>query len=277
MARPSFAVTNDLNWSVSKRPLFFTGNDGQPVQWDEKVAIVRDDTGRGLGTVSPDYEIVQNETLLGLIKPMVDEGLLTIENMGYLKHGAKVFAQAKIAEDFRVLGEEYKAYITLLNGHTGNLSVAIGPAAVRVICGNTFAMAYAGIGERYRHMMGVNEKVLDSKAVINYVNAAMGKYAEHVETLAKTPCSPGQFNRAMSEIFDKDAAKIKQIQTLNDLFYNGAGNEGRTYYDAFNAVTDFSSNRSRRDSAGRFNYANFGAGSNLNQRAMRVLTELAVA
>ena len=79
----------------------------------------------------------------------------------------------------------------------------------------------------------------------------------------------------MAEVFEKDADKIKQIQTLNDLFYNGAGNEGRTFYDAFNAVTDFSSNRSRRDASGRFNYANFGAGSDLNQRAMRVLTELA--
>jgi phage/plasmid-like protein (TIGR03299 family) len=272
---PAFAVTNDLSWTVSKRPLFFTGNDGQPTEWTEKVAIVRDDTGRGLGTVSPDYEIVQNETLLGLIKPMVDEGVLTLENVGYLKHGAKVFAQAKVAQEFQVIGESYKAYITLLNGHTGNASVAIGPAAVRVICGNTFAMAYAGIGEKYRHMMGVNEKVLDSKAVINYVNAAMGKYAEHVEKLASAPCSPGQFNRAMAEIFDKDAAKIKQIETLNNLFYNGAGNEGRTLYDAFNAVTDFSSNRSRRDAAGRFNYANFGSGADLNQRAMRVLTELA--
>ena len=50
---PAFAIANDLNWSVSKRPLFFAGNDGKPVQWDEKVAVVRDDTGRGLGTVSP--------------------------------------------------------------------------------------------------------------------------------------------------------------------------------------------------------------------------------
>ena len=239
------------------------------------MAIVRDDTGRALGTVSNDYEVVQNDTLLSLINPMVEEGILTVENMGYLNYGARVFAQAKIAQEFRVLGEDYSAFITLLNGHVGNASVAIGPAAVRVICGNTFAMAYAGIGEKYRHMLGVNQKVLDSKAVINYVNAAMGKYAEHVEKLERKSCSAGEFNRAMSEIFQKDTAKIKQIEVLNNLFYNGAGNSGRTYYDAFNAVTDFSSNRSRRTTDGRFNYANFGAGANLNQRAMRVLTELA--
>ena len=45
---PAFAVSDNLDWTVSKRPLFFTGNDGRPVQWDQKVAIVRDDTNRGL-------------------------------------------------------------------------------------------------------------------------------------------------------------------------------------------------------------------------------------
>jgi phage/plasmid-like protein (TIGR03299 family) len=229
----------------------------------------------GLGIVSTDYEIVQNETLLGLIQPMVDEGVLTIENVGYLKHGAKVFAQAKIAEEFRVLGEEYKAYITLLNGHTGNASVAIGPAAVRVICGNTFQMAYSDLGEKYRHAMGVNERVLDSKAVINYVDGAMKRYGEYVETLASAPCTAAAFKNAVEKIYDKDASNLRHIETLNNLFYHGAGNEGRTFYDALNSVTDYASNQSRRDAAGRFNYANFGTGAKINQRAMKVLLELA--
>jgi phage/plasmid-like protein (TIGR03299 family) len=272
---PAFATNDNLQWSVSHRPLFFAGNDGQPTQWDGQVAVVRDDTGRCLGSVSSNYETVQNQDLLKLIQPMVDEGVLTIENMGHLKHGAKVFAQAKIAEEFRVLGEEYKAYITLLNGHTGNASVAIGPAAVRVICGNTFQMAYSDLGEKYRHAVGVNERVLDSKAVINYVDGAMKRYSEHVETLANAQCTAASFRNAVEKIYAKDAGNLRHIETLNNLFYTGAGNDGRTYYDAFNAITDYASNQSRRDAAGRFNYANFGTGAKVNQRAMRVLTELA--
>ena len=78
----------------------------------------------------------------------------------------------------------------------------------------------------------------------------------------------------METIYQKDVAKLRNIEMLNNLFYNGAGNEGRTMYDAFNAVTDFSSNRSRKTDSGRFNYANFGSGSRINQRAMAVLTEM---
>ena len=206
---------------------------------------------------------------------MVEEGLLTIENVGHLKHGAKVFAQAKINQEFRVIGEDYNAFITLLNGHTGNASVAIGPTATRVICGNTFAMALTDLSERYRHSVGVNQRVLDSKAVLNYVDGAMQTYAKKVEVLASAPCSASQFTKAVEAIYQRDAKNLRNVETLNNLFYNGAGNEGRTFYDMLNSVTDFSSNRSRKTESGRFQYANFGTGAKINQRAMRVLTEMA--
>lgn len=272
---PAFAVSDNLDWTVSHRALCFMGNSGELERWDERVAVVRDDNGKCLGSVSPDYETVQNSDLLQLIQPMVDEGVLTIENMGYLAHGAKVFAQAKINQEFQVIGEDYNAYITLLNGHVGNASVAIGPSATRVICGNTFAMAYADLSERYRHFTGVNDRVLESVAVTNYVNGAMATYSANVEKLATSTCTSVQFRNFLEATYSKEAAKMRNVEKLNELFYSGAGNEGRTFYDAFNAVTDFGSNQSRRDSAGRFNYVNFGSGSRINQRAMKVALEMA--
>lgn len=274
---PAFAVTDNLDWTVSHRDLFFTGADGQPVKWDEKVAVVRDDTGKCLGSVSPQYETVQNKELLALIRPMVDEGLLVVEKMGYLSHGSKVFAQARINQEFQVIGENYNAYITLLNGHTGNASVAIGPTAVRVFCNNTFAMAYSELSEKYRHMEGVNERVLESGSILEYVNSSMKKYTEYMDKLAVKPCSSEQFRQSLEAIYQKDVDKMREsfVSQLNTLFYNGRGTEGRTFYDAFNAVTEYGSNFSRKTESGRFNYANFGQGSRINQRAMRVLTEMA--
>ena len=272
---PAFAVTDNLSWTVSKRPLFFQRANGTLGEWDTKVAIVRDDTEVCLGTVSQNYESVQNTDLLKLIDPMVQEGVLTIENMGYIAHGAKVFAQAKIAQEFRVLGENYNAFVTLLNGHVGNSSVAIGPSAHRVICGNTFTLAYADLSEKFRHHEGVNERVLSSKSVINYVDASMKTYSSKVETLDSAPCSLGQFQKAVETIYQKDAKNLRNIDKLNSLFYNGAGNEGRTFYDALNSVTDFNSNVARKSKSARFGYVNFGTGARVNERALRVLTEMA--
>jgi len=273
----SFSVTDNLDWTVSQRPLFYQRANGTVGELPDRVAIVRDDTERCLGIVSDSYETVQNADLLGLINPMINEGLLTVQNMGYLNHGARVFAQAQVNQEFQVIGESYKAYITLLNGHVGNASVAIGPTATRVVCGNTFAMAYSDLSEKYRHQAGVNERVLESKAIINYVNGAMKKYAEYVDALAVAKCTQTQFKSALEAIYNKPVSKMRDsfVDQLNGLFYGGKGNEGRTYYDAFNAVTEYASNYSRKSAAGRFNYAQFGQGAAINKRAMRVLTELA--
>ena len=277
MATPVFSVSDDLSWSVEKRALSFPGNYGQQVTWDEKVAVVRSDTGRCLGVVSKDYEMVQNSDLLSLVQPMVQEGLLTIENTGYLNHGARVFAQARLTQEYNVIGEDYKAFVTLLNGHCGNSSVAIGSTMTRVICGNTFTSAYSDISEKYRHSAGVTQRVLDSTFVIDYVNGALAQYSEYMETLATAPCTGAQFKNYLEAVYNKPVDKMREsfVAQLNDLFYNGAGNEGKTLHDAFAAVTDYSSNKSRKTESGRFLYSQFGQGARSNIRALQAGLELA--
>jgi phage/plasmid-like protein (TIGR03299 family) len=274
---PAFAVTNDLNWSVSHRPLFYTRANGSTAEWPDRVAVVRDDNEHCLGVVSPDYETLQNTDLLKLVNPMVEEGLLTIENMGYLNHGARVFAQARLNQEYTVVGEDYQGYITLLNSHNGSTSVAIGSTMTRVICGNTFTAAYSDISERYRHSAGVTDRVLESTFVVDYVNGAMKTYAEYVEKIAGARCTGAQFKTFIEEVYQKpvDSMRDSFVQQLNNLFYNGKGNEGKTFYDCFNACTEYASNYSRKTPSGRFQYAQFGQGARVNNRAMRVALEMA--
>lgn len=277
MAAPTFAITNDLNWSVSHRPLFYQRANGSTAEWPDRVAVVRDDTERCLGSVGSDYETLQNADLLKLVNPLVEEGLLTISNMGYLNHGARVFAQAKLNQEYKVIGEDYQGYVTLLNGHTGNTAVAIGSTMTRVICGNTFTSAYSDISEKYRHSAGVTGRVLESSYVIDYVNGAMSTYAKYMETLAGARCTGSQFKEFIGQVYGKDTDKMRDsfVSQLNNLFYNGAGNEGKTMHDAFCSVTEYASNYSRKSTSGRFLYSQFGQGARINNRALRAGLELA--
>jgi phage/plasmid-like protein (TIGR03299 family) len=273
----TFKVNDSLSWEVSKRRICVLGADGglQPIEG--KMATVREDNDQVLGIVSDDYEVLANSDLKQLIKPMVDEQLLTVTNTGYLNGGRKVFVQAEIAQDYEVAGFKHKGFITLLNSHDGTTKVAVGPTCVRVICGNTFSQSYAELGEKFRHGAGVTENFLSSKTVIDFVNDAMRRYSEQVETLAAAPCSAGQFEKAIETITGKEVANVreKMVLKLKDLFRNGQGNEGRTMADAFNAWTDLASNHSRKSPTSRYFYSNFGAGAKVNARAMRVLTEMA--
>lgn len=274
-----FSISDNLDWSVSKRQLFFLDHTGAPVAYDQKMAVVREDNNCPIGVVAPSYEPLQNEDLKQLVAPMVEEGVLTVENQGFLSRGAKVFIQLQVNKEFEVIGESYKGYLTLLNSHNGTASVAIGPAMQRVICSNTFQAAYNDIGEKFRHTEGVTERVLNTTAITNFVDEAMKVYASKVETLASTRCTGAQFREALETIYNKPLDKMRDsfVGKLNDLFYNGRGNEGRTFYDVFNSLTEWSSHYARKTKAGNVYYSQFGQGANINRRAMAVLTEMAVA
>jgi phage/plasmid-like protein (TIGR03299 family) len=274
---PAFAITDNLDWTVSNRPVASMNFQGEWVVDPMTKAVHRDDTDTRIGYVSANYETVQNSDLLDIIDPMVKEEVLTIENMGYLSHGSKVFIQAKINEEFRVVGETYKAYVTILNGHTGNASVAIGTSNVRVICGNTFSMAYKDLSERFRHSQGVNERILETTAVTNYVSESMRAYSAAADKLASTHMSIDQFRGFLETLYKRDINKMNNVETYSSLFRSGTGggNQGNTLYDAFNAITDFGSNHSRKSEDGRLVYSNFGSGSKANSRAMAILMEMA--
>lgn len=274
---PAFAITDNLDWEVEQRPIYYPDVDGKLLRFEDRVAIIRSDNGFPLGVVSEEYETVQNKELLGMVKPLVEEGILTIENIGYLNNGAKVFIQSRVAKEFKVVGEDYSAFVTLLNGHIGNSCVAIGSSNIRVICNNTFSMAYSSLAEKYRHSEGVNERILESKAVIDYVDESMAAYAVNAEKIASAKCSKSQFHKFLESTYEKEIKNMRDsfVDQLNKLFYNGVGTDGETLYDAFNAVTYYGSHESRKTEEGRFNFVNFGKGSRVGLRAMSVALELA--
>lgn len=274
-----FSISDDLSWSVSKRQLFFLDHTGAPVAYDQKMAVVREDNNCPIGVVAPSYEPLQNEDLRQLVAPMVEEGVLTIENQGFLSKGAKVFIQLQVNKEFEVIGESYRGYLTLLNSHNGTASVAIGPAMQRIICSNTFQCAYNDIGEKFRHTEGVTERVLNTTAITNFVDEAMKVYTSKVETLASTRCTGAQFRQALETIYNKPVDKMRDsfVSKLNDLFYNGNGNEGKSLYDIFNACTEWSNHYARKTKAGNVYYTQFGQGATINRRALSVLTEMAMA
>jgi phage/plasmid-like protein (TIGR03299 family) len=273
----AFAMNDDLSWNVSKRQICVIGADGtfQPVEG--KLATVREDNDKVLGIVGADYEVVANSDLKKLIQPLVDEQVLSISNMGYLNGGKKVFIQAEIAKDYQVVGEDYRGMITLLNSHDGTTTVSLGTTMIRVICSNTFTAAMKKLNEKFRHSEGVTERVLSSTAIVDYVDGAMKKYSEYAETLASAPCSASQFKQAMEAIYGKETKDMRQsfIDKLNANFYNGIGTEGKSFYCAFNSITQFNTHDSRKSKDARLNYSQFGQGAAISRKAMSVMLELA--
>lgn len=271
-----FATHASLDWSVIECPVSVGLPDGGTRQLDNCKALVRGDNSYYLSIVSKSYEVVQNSVLTGLVQPLVSEGLLEVKNTGYLKGGRSVFIQAEMTEEFKIADEPHRGMLTLLNSHDGSTQLSAGVTDVRVICQNTFAMAYSEMSTRLRHKMGVNERALGITETINYVNDRMKQFQEAVEVLASTKATVSQVDQIIKAAYAKKAEEtVRHRDEIISLFRHGAGNGEGTLYDAFNAITEYNTHSSKKDPVKRFAYTNFGTGSGVARRAIDAALALA--
>jgi hypothetical protein len=234
MSIKSFGTT--LDWTVNTHSVTID-SIGTDVN---KLALVRSDLPFPqsiLGYVSPNYEVVQNNKLIELLEPFTDIG--AIVNMGYLTFGKKIFIQFRINDGFKVAGQEHHSYFSLLNTHNGTSSLALGVGNIRVICGNTFNTSLSELDTRLNHKIGINSR-LDMTLVSKYVNFSNDNYREQVEKLDSYVLSDSAVTGIIKYTFG-DNEKIHN--NIMDLYRNGNGNNGKTAYDLFSAVTDYGSHK----------------------------------
>lgn len=268
---------SSIDWEVLSMPLFLMGTDGDMKRAGTNNALVRQDNDAVLSVVTEAYEVFQNYDLYSKVEPMVEEGVLSLGNLGCLRGGKQVYIQAQVNKDYEVVGESYTGFLTVTNFHTGTGKAGLGTSMTRIVCENTFAAAHQEL-LKFAHINDGRADFLDSKLVMDFVDREMGIYAENAQLLASSPCSPGSFERFLKTVYRKEStADLRNVEKLNNLFYNGTGNEGKTFYDAINAITEFNTHHSRKSPEARFNYANFGTGAQVNSRAMAVALEMAGA
>ena len=268
------ATKDNLDWNVITRDLSYQV-DGQTYYVPNKKVHVRDDDNRAVGVTGLKYELFQNDDLKDFVMPLVEEGLLVIENMGYIGVGQKVYVQARMANEYTIAGEQHRGMITLLNSHDGSASLAAGVTDQRVICNNTFAMAMTDMSSRLRHTVGLYEKAAQISEIIDFVNERMATFSEAAEVLASTKANILMVDAMIEDAFEKPAESVRATNSIREFYRSGMGNEGKTLWDSFNAITQFTTHEAGKDAGQRFASVNFGRMAKINRRAMESALELA--
>lgn len=263
-----FAAQDSLDWNVISRPLVAVGAQGQLLSVPGKVAQVRDDNDSIIGITGQDYTIFQNSDLKNIVTPLVDEGLLEITNMGYLKGGSKVFIQAQMTEEYRAAGDAHRGSITLLNAHDGTAALAAGVTATRVICTNTFTTAMSDMGTRFRHNSAIHDNAANITAIVEYVNENMRIYAEAADKLALHVCVGSELDDIISDAYNKPVENVRAANKIRQFYRYGIQTEGRTLYDVFNAITQYTNHNAVKDDDKRYGSVTFGRNASVNRRAL---------
>ena len=241
-----------------------------------------------LGHVSKKYEVLQNKDAFQPFDEVLLDHGYTYETAGAVKNGEKIWILAKAPEQEMVGDDAVDKYVLLFNSHNGSTGVTMKPTMIRVVCNNTLEYALnvqSDKGISLRHTTGVKDRLDtltsalktcdgDIKSAVNIMNRmneaeitteVINKYFEDVFPTLK--------NRDVEAYHPVTQRKLPnfakpQYDKLVNNFYSGVGNNGRTMWDAYNAVTEYVDHD--KNYTDPMSSIGFGWGKDVKQRAFKV-------
>jgi phage/plasmid-like protein (TIGR03299 family) len=274
-----------LGWEVECLPVF--NADMKPI--DGFRGVTRKDTGKVFAMVGEGYSPLQNTILAELAEAVVSgsDGKAAFETAGSLRGGETVWFLLNVGDKKLGANDVFKNYVMFTNSHSAKSTVRAYATSVRIVCANTFNAAVAEGTRAFsvRHTKNMMHKIKTSFDVLQWSNEATDATFAIYRQMQKHAMSADNAKNYIDTVFgvtddiDANGDRISSTRAINnaeqvfDLFRNGAGNEGKTAYDIFNAFTDYvDHSRSTRVSDGddrsenTFSSSVFGSGDALKQK-----------
>lgn len=208
-----------------------------------------------LGSVGGRYHIIQNKEAFGLLDRFMGDGSLLVETAGALDNGALAWMLARIpSEAFNNVSDKISIYVLFTNSFNGTQTFSAQLVPIRVVCKNTLNMALGKARNRYaiRHTPTWESQVSQMRDVLNLAQNTEKVWAEIVESFRLVSLTKDQFiDGYLDKIIPIEGLEKAALtratnrrDTVISLFDRGVGNEGRTLWDGWNAISEFSSHHS---------------------------------
>lgn len=285
-------------WEVETSPIYHkvmgNGLDGKQFASfkavPDKVVIRRSDNNETLGLATKNYVAIQNRYGFSFFDSLVDQGEAKYTSAGVLGNGYRTFLVASTKGQIHIGGEDtIEPFVVLDLPHTGKDAAQYCLSGVRPICQNTLQASINGAQNvgRIRHRGNVEAKlkmaaellknagvyyselgkackflsgiqVESDKEVRSYITYAItGKRLEWLDAVEK------------EEIGIRNQNRINEAQRL----FEGAGRGSslsttrRTWWGAYNAVTELVDHRIAAGRKKELEYAGYGVGKEIKERA----------
>lgn len=271
-----------LCWLVKPKPVLRDNRDGKPVEVPGWSAQVREDTDEVLAVSRSTWTAVQNDRLLSIAESLAQiqpEGSYQprMETAGSLRNGRTVWALVNLNKT-EVLGSTHLSYLLLSNSHEPGKALRGTLTDVRVVCANTLGAAEAsGSSLWVSHHGNVLARMEAATELLGWATKASRATFAAYSALAAVRMDVDTAAKFFARILPKTASAPDQVEQLVKLFRSGPGNEGRTAFDAMNAVTDFVDHSGRfigsvsKQAESRMVYATMESGNRRKNEALKVL------
>lgn len=249
-------------------------------------AIVREDTNAPLSVMSDSYQPIQNAEAFEFFDSVVGEGQAIYDTAGALHGGRRVWIMARLPKSIFIEGDELERNILLVTSHDGSSTLKMMHVTTRVVCQNTLSIALSNAKHciSILHRANYKTRVAEAQRALKISYGYFDQLGLLIAELAKSPFARDEmrgFTEKLLPIADGDKSpRIEKARgEIADLFKRGAGNRGRTKWDALNAVTEFvdhhrSYGRTQHGTKEETRFAStlFGSGADIKSRAVSLLT-----
>lgn len=208
-----------FNWHPVKVPTFYDWN-GKKIQSD-KFAILRDDTGKELGSFKDGYQPHDyQEWLIHNIGTLMDTstGDLGIGSAGLLKGGAVAWVEVTVPDTFLTPeGVEFRANFLAASSFNGSLATTYKRTVQETVCDNTMGIALAEKGQQVKIKSTKNSlvKIGDAREALHLIHSAQEDFAREVGILCKTKLTDHQFEEFIDLVAPMpDASSLKTTHAL---------------------------------------------------------------
>jgi phage/plasmid-like protein (TIGR03299 family) len=288
-----FRIEAGMNYKVDSRAVLCE-SDGGVIEVPNRRVLVRDDIEKPLAVVSNRYKVHQPKTIIEFFNDLCSDYGYTMETLGGLDEGKKIWALARTPNTLRLHGtDKVDGFVLLATSYDGSLNTVGKLTTVRVVCQNTLSASLAGSGNavRVRHTTELDEKAM--KLQLGLVGDNWARFEQDAAKLSETQVTLDQTRAYFETLLGKDAFKTKDGEKVDfskkfyglvDALTKGAGANEKsaagTAWGLVNAVshyTDHDAPAKGNKENNRLNSAWFGAGEELKNKAFGQALDLVAA
>lgn len=286
-----------LGFHVDKLPNVHRLGNGQEIVSDSSFFTVRTDVQKVLGTrLGPDYTVYQNNDVFDIVDELLKSKKITIETVGAINEGRKVFVCMKLHNSIIVDGnDEVFQYLLVTNSHDGSMVITVMFTNVRVVCANTLSAALAGAKGAYkiRHTRNAMDRVTEALKIMGLVEDNTKASAAAYNAMKYNGLSKAEFFDYIGNIFitpeeiaglqkgNKDVLSTRKQNTIGEVLQyaqSGIGQaealgNGLNMWYAYNAVTGYLTSKKYGSADDRFESLMIGDGG----KKIHAAGELALA
>jgi len=269
-------VQAGLDWEVLEEPIYQVDEKHSEVTLSKK--LKRDRDLKVLATVKHDYRPLQNQEAFRWFEPLIESGGVELEAAGSLKEGKRIWILAKLTgADTEILqGDAVRPYLLLHNSHDGSTAVWLQFTPVRVVCWNTLnGAARNRFGDLWQkkaicipHNQCLQEQLGRLHNLLSLTRREFDLSVEEYKLMAHQELTEELVRQYLGMVLGtRTPSKHPAWSQLMANFESGRGNQGKTLWDAYNAVTEWLEHQRWSDPQARLDSNWFGSSARWRAKA----------